>query len=45
MKDDGEFSCDGDARLLEANLLGEPQPHAFSVEKPMFLVSKVVAAS
>ena len=26
MKDDGEFPRDGDARLLEADLLGEPQP-------------------
>ena len=45
MKNDGELPRDGDASFLEANFLGEPRPQAFSVEKPMFLVSEVVAAS
>jgi len=45
VKDDGEFSCDGDASFLNPTFLASLSPHAFSAEKPMFLVSKVAAAS
>ena len=45
MKNDGKLPRDGDASFLKPTFLASLRPQAFSVEKPMFLVSKVVAAS